>query len=492
MQRLATSLFAATSVLVGFSHAQTPSWAEVTTANTPSARVTHAMAYDSARGKVVMFGGGTATGTATGTTNDTWEYDGVNWTQVMTASSPSPRSDHEMVYDSARGKVVMVGGFSFADTWEFDGVDWTEVTTANQPGLGGILHRHAMAYDSAREKVVIFGGEWVQGNFLDSTWEYDGVDWTHVTTANVPAARGRHSMAYDSAQGKIIMFGGAYSPLGGGPDCNLNDTWEYDGVDWTEVTTIGGPGARSHHAMAYDSAQGKIVMFGGLEPCSGQGWPSDTWQYDGVDWAEVTTAGIPSVYGDHAMAFDSARGKVVMFGGVVPGVGYGDDTREHSVLTFATVYGNCDAGAPCGNPDPSAGCANSRGEGSRLNVWGSASVAADDLRIVATNLPHNQYGLYFMGSVQIQLPFGDGQRCVAGGATGLSRFPIRNSGLVSNHGGTITEGPGIVAYSQANFTPANRIQAGQTWNFQHWHRDPQGPCASSSNLTNAVAITFAP
>jgi hypothetical protein len=93
-----------------------------------------------------------------------------------------------------------------------------------------------------------------------------------------------------------------------------------------------------------------------------------------------------------------------------------------------------------------------------------------------------------MGPGQTQSPFGDGQRCVFGGATGLSRFPIRNSGP----GGTITEGPGIVAFSHANFTPANHIQAGQTLNFQHWHRDVLGPCGSSFNLTNAVAVTFAP
>jgi hypothetical protein len=37
----------------------------------------------------------------------------------------------------------------------------------------------------------------------------------------------------------------------------FNDTWEWDGSDWTQAQDIG-PGARSHHAMAYDGARGRI------------------------------------------------------------------------------------------------------------------------------------------------------------------------------------------------------------------------------------------
>ena len=34
------------------------------------------------------------------------------------------------------------------------------------------------------------------------------------------------------------------------------------------------------------------------------------------------------------------------------------------------------------------------------------------------------------------------------------------------------------------------IPPGRTWNFQGWYRDPQGPCAGTYNLTNAVQLTF--
>ncbi|HIE69915.1 MAG TPA: hypothetical protein EYP98_06940, partial [Planctomycetes bacterium] len=101
---------------------QIPYWAQLTTASSPSVRRDHAMTYDSARGKVVMFGGYDS-----GDVNDTWEYDGVDWTQVTTASSPGARRAHAMAYDIARGKVVMFGGNNGGnETWEYDGVDWTQ------------------------------------------------------------------------------------------------------------------------------------------------------------------------------------------------------------------------------------------------------------------------------------------------------------------------------------------------------------------------------
>ncbi len=36
------------------------------------------------------------------------------------------------------------------------------------------------------------------------------------------------------------------------------------------------------------------------------------------------------------------------------------------------------------------------------------------------------------------------------------------------------------------------IDAGETWYFQGWYRDPMGPCGTAFNLSNAIAVTFAP
>jgi hypothetical protein len=69
----------------------------------------------------------------------------------------------------------------------------------------------------------MFGGL-VASTYFNDTWEYDGVNWTQVTTASSPSARGSHVTAYDSVRGKVIIFGGHF--YSGGHNY-LNDTWEY-------------------------------------------------------------------------------------------------------------------------------------------------------------------------------------------------------------------------------------------------------------------------
>jgi len=147
----------------------------------------------------------------------------------------------------------------------------------------------------------------------------------------------------------------------------------------------------------------------------------------------------------------------------------------------------CAAGAPCGNEDPSAGCANSTGAGALLAHMGSTSVTSDDLVLTTTGLPANQFGLLFMGSGELELPFGDGLLCVGPGSTGGFRFPPRSSGP----DGSFSEGP-VVGFTHANFPPSGRILTGQTWSFLAWYRDPTGPCGAAFNVSHGLRATFEP
>ena len=47
----------------------------------------------------------------------------------------------------------------------------------------------------------------------------------------------------------------------------------------------------------------------------------------------------------------------------------------------------------------------------------------------------------------------------------------------------------VVSTSQG-FSGAGAIEPGESWNFQVWYRDPNGPCNSTFNLTNAVPVDF--
>ena len=253
---------------------------------------------------------------------------GEAWTLLTPASSPSGRYIHGTAYDSHRSVVILFGGDNTGssrlnDTWEFDGVNWQQKSPTLSPS-GRVNIDQAMAYDAARQRVVLFGGLTSAGHRND-TWEYDGSTWTQVTPATMPGARDSHAIAYDSARQKMILFGGYH----GGP---LNDTWEYNG-SWNQVTPATTPPARWHHVLTFDERRGVIVMFGGYANGSRL---NDTWEFDGADWRQVTPLTSPPVRENHSMTYDSARGVVVMFGGLNSG-GSLNDTWEYDGITWTQV-----------------------------------------------------------------------------------------------------------------------------------------------------------
>src|SRR5690606_2683632 len=109
----------------------------------------------------------------------------------------------------------------------------------------------AMAFDSGRGKVVLHGGlsfselvdledpeTWVDPIYWEDTWEWDGASWTQVETTGAPP-RFEHAMAYDPMRGKVVLFGGATGDSSSLLSHLVNDTWEWDGVSWTQVATTG-------------------------------------------------------------------------------------------------------------------------------------------------------------------------------------------------------------------------------------------------------------
>jgi len=149
--------------------AQAPvDWKE---AHVPSPRDWPAIAYDSVRERVVVFGGWTGNDSAVGFLDDTLEWDGQAWVQRSPASRPSPRRFAVMAYDPARRRTLLFGGASVGgslmDTWEWDGANWLRRLPAQSPmGRSGT----AMAHDSLRGRTVLFGGGSSAG-FLADTWE---------------------------------------------------------------------------------------------------------------------------------------------------------------------------------------------------------------------------------------------------------------------------------------------------------------------------------
>lgn len=211
----------------------------------------------------------------------------------------------------------------------------------------GARHYHAMAYDKESGKVTLFGGmKTISGEgHQNDTWVWDSTArvWTDVTPADLkPSPRAHHAMVgvTSAAGSRLLLFGGL---VPGG--VVTNDMWEWNGVTkkWTTMLPTGpGPSSRADHAMIFDSERGKVLLFGGR---GANGLPlNDMWEWDvtAKQWAIVTSAGIrPTPRMRFSMIYDEAIDRVVLFGGTNDSSIFGDtwewdpDKRTWSEVTPA-------------------------------------------------------------------------------------------------------------------------------------------------------------
>jgi hypothetical protein len=309
-------------------------WVQHQPTTRPLARTHHSMTYDIARGVTVLFGGSGAQ-----SFNDTWEWSGVDWTQRSTSNSPSARFGHIVAFDMGRARVVLFGGSNapsgggeMNDTWEFDGNNWTNVPTANPPSPRQLTH---MVYDTARGRMLLFGG--VSGlnvftltTLFNDTWQWDGATWMQRSPATSPTPRYGHAMVYDFARAEIVLVGGR-----NGPGSVLGDTWTWNGSSWSQVSVCCAP-STSHFGLAFDVTQGIVVRFGGS---SGP----ETWLSDRIAWHHDSSAPSPTGSVACSLAHDLARGRSVLFGGLDPAtIMILDETWEYAPGPVAgwTTYGN--------------------------------------------------------------------------------------------------------------------------------------------------------
>lgn len=284
-------------------------WAPTAHRAGPFERRSAGVAYDAARDRVVMFGGNQG-GAAGSVSNETWEWDGARWSLASPGLLPAARTTAPLVFDSLRGRCVLFGGVGSAgylgDTWAWNGSQWAQITSAGPSARRSA----AMAYDSARDRVVLFGGlfhDGVQGIVrYDETWEFDGVAWTQRFPTTSPTARDSACMAYDAARARCVLYGG------GGPGATLGfaETWEWDGAEWLlrPAPPTNDPGPRTGAAMAYDAGRALTVMYGGDSL-------NDTWEWDGAVWARrlpAPGAARPGGGAGWGLAYDSRHGRMVL------------------------------------------------------------------------------------------------------------------------------------------------------------------------------------
>ncbi|MBI2391755.1 MAG: hypothetical protein HYV09_19350 [Deltaproteobacteria bacterium] len=322
-----------------------------------------AMTYDRASGKTYLYVGRGYGGTAD---RGMAEWTGTAW-KARAHGGGVPNYIHEYpAITAAQGKVFSFGGCESASkcsdkdfAWDPGGGVWSD-----GPGFFDVWRMAAttvLGSTYANDRVMVVGGEdpIVIGDAPAIVYSGNpsGLISSRFSYTTNPPARYGAALVYDKARNRVILAGGA--DQSGVP---YEDTWEYDasyidsdtGSPWTKicpktvgtVTTTCGFTARYGLAMTYDSARAKVLMYGGFNAVGGR--LDDTWQYDATGWKAWcgVSAGLPAcapgALADVAMAYDIPSGRALMAGGSKSGTTFSDKT-----WSFHRRGGTCTAGTQC-------------------------------------------------------------------------------------------------------------------------------------------------
>jgi hypothetical protein len=185
-----------------------------------------------------------------------------------------------------------------------------------------------MVFDEARKRAILFGGD--GNNYgLNDTWAFDlqKIAWTNLTPSGAIPPKTNHAMAYDSAKDRVLIFGGGWATLSG-------DTWCYDpqANTWSNQNPPSAPSARKGTGLAFDKKAGEFVLFGGSDGYSI--YMNDTWKYNLTTnrWTNMKPSFSPSPRGYLGLVYDEFQGKVVLVGGSYYSTSY-QETWTYSLAT---------------------------------------------------------------------------------------------------------------------------------------------------------------
>jgi hypothetical protein len=108
-------------------------------------------------------------------------------------------------------------------------------------------------------------------------WLWSGTAWTlDGAMYGGPRLSPVQDMTTLGANGGYLLFDG-------GTAQGASSTWTWSASTWTRLT-VTGPGIRNGHALAHDTQRHRVVLFGGGTTASDY---ADTWEWDGQSWVEV-------------------------------------------------------------------------------------------------------------------------------------------------------------------------------------------------------------
>lgn len=297
---------------VGSGDCSGPVWQSTNPTTRPPARWSGQECFVESIGKFLIFGGWCCG------RGDSWTWDGQNWSNLFTATSPPGRLGGSMTWDSFRQRAVLFGGLgsypypSLNDTWEFDGSDWINRSIAGPSPRSAA----SMAYDPVRRRVVLFGGQTASQVLLGDTWEYDGTQWVLSAISGPEPRIGTGLLAYDPTLNALVLAGGR---AGSDGSALLSSAWAWNGSMWTRLPDMPGSVVASEDTHGWtDTVINRAVFlrrtgtsdFGPARPMT---LVNNVWTWAGPE--------LPNLAFASSVDFDTLRSTTVVFGGALAPAG---------------------------------------------------------------------------------------------------------------------------------------------------------------------------
>ncbi|MEZ6017479.1 MAG: hypothetical protein R3F49_20360 [Planctomycetota bacterium] len=130
--------------------------------------------------------------------------------------------------------------------------------------------------------------------------------------------------------------------------------------------------------------------------------------------------------------------------------------------------------------------ANSTGSPSAISATGSTDVALNNVTLACAGLPNNSFGFFIASRDQafVANPGGSTGNLCLGGSIGRYSLNIVNSGAT----GQVSLAIDLMSIPHPT-TPFG-VAAGDTVNFQYWHRDAAQGGGATSNFSAGLEVTF--
>ena len=203
--------------------------------------------------------------------------------------------------------------------------DVGDVELRDEGGIARLVIEHPVAYDANGHEFV---GSWsligsaTTFTRIDMTLPLDGAlyplvldptvsvpTWTLKTPTAKPPGLDGHAMTFDAKRGVVVLFGGRKT----GNIC-FSDTWEWNGTTWANVSPVAGPTARYMPTLVYDATLQESVLYAGHKDCAGASGTT-TYAWDGTSWSTPTATNPPPGWRYSAGGtYDTTRARLILFG----------------------------------------------------------------------------------------------------------------------------------------------------------------------------------